>query len=67
MAQCRVVANDTDMGVFEGETSSEALDAYARDAGYKEGFEAMARELYGREWAERSKAFDEVEVTRVEG
>jgi hypothetical protein len=30
----RVIANGTDMGVYEGDDEDAVLDAYARDAGY---------------------------------
>lgn len=34
MAQHQIVANGIDMGIYEGADADEALDAYARDAGY---------------------------------
>lgn len=36
MAVFSIRANDTDMGEYSEDTASEALDAYAMDAGYKD-------------------------------
>jgi len=34
MDHYRIVAHDTDMGVYAGDDADDALDTYARDAGY---------------------------------
>lgn len=39
--QYRITANGADMGVYEGTTADEALDAYARDAGYRDYADAL--------------------------
>lgn len=36
MAQYRITANGTVMGVYEGETSIDAREAYARAAGFRD-------------------------------
>lgn len=39
--QYRITANGADMGVYEGTTADEALNAYARDAGYRDYADAL--------------------------
>lgn len=43
MATFSITANDTDMGEYHGETAAQALDAYARDAGYEDYADAAAQ------------------------
>lgn len=38
-----ISANDIAMGEFSGETEADALDAYARDAGYKDYADVVAQ------------------------
>lgn len=41
MKDFQITANGTDMGTYQGETAEDALDAYAKDAGY-EDYEDLA-------------------------
>ena len=58
MAEFSIVANGTDMGSYKGATAQDALNAYAKDAGYscyqavidQFGDEAVATEIGGGEF-----------------
>ena len=43
MSKFQVSANGQDVGVYEGETSEDALNAYAIDAGYKNYDDVVAQ------------------------
>ncbi len=43
MATFSISANDTDMGEYKADTAEQALDKYARDAGYKDYADAAAQ------------------------
>lgn len=43
MAVFNISANDSNMGEYSGETAGQALDAYARDAGYTDYAEVIAQ------------------------
>ena len=53
MAYFQISANDTDMGEYHADSAEQALNAYARDAGYKDyadvaaqvGDDATARQI----------------------
>ena len=57
MRQYRIFANGYDMGIFEGEDESAALEAYAQEAGY-ESMADMEEQL-------ESEKADEYEVVEV--
>ena len=43
MAYFQISANDTDMGEYHADSAEQALNAYARDAGYKDYADAAAQ------------------------
>lgn len=43
MAYFQISANDTDMGEYHADSAEQALNAYARDAGYKDYADAVAQ------------------------
>lgn len=43
MAYFQISANDTDMGEYSAENAEQALNEYARDAGYKDYADAVAQ------------------------
>ena len=43
MSTYRITANDTDMGEYQAESSAQALDCYAQDAGYKDYADVIAQ------------------------
>ena len=55
-----IESGDVLMGVYEGDTREDALDAYARDAGY-ESFEAMQQQVPG---VVRAYAYDDLDPRR---
>lgn len=43
MAYFQISANDTDMGEYHADTADQALNAYARDAGYRDYADVVAQ------------------------
>ena len=43
MAVFQITANDTDMGEYTADSAADALDAYAKDAGYSNYSEVVAQ------------------------